>query len=54
MDIRVTGGEMSKEEIAAYVEHVRSKYKNRTLVSLGIEVDGEFVNLRWETKPQKF
>lgn len=54
MDIRVKGGELSKEEIGAYVEHVRSKFKNRVLLFLEIEIDGDFVNLRWETRPQKF
>lgn len=51
MGICVKGGELSKEEIGAYVERVRSKYKKCTLKFLEIEVDGDFVNLRWETNP---
>lgn len=54
MDIRVKGGELSKEEIDVYVNHIKSKLKHRTLTSLEITVDGEFVELKWETAPQKF
>lgn len=54
MEVRVKGGEIGEKEINSYVDYVQSKYKARDLVYLEIEVDGEFVNLRWETKPKKF
>lgn len=54
MEVRVKGGELSKEEINVYVEHVQSKYKARELALLEIEIDGEYVNLRCETKPVNF
>lgn len=54
MEVRVKGGELGEKEINSYVDYVQSKYKARDLVYLEIEVDGEFVNLRWETKPKKF
>lgn len=54
MEVRVKGGELSKEEINVYVERVCSKYKNQDIIYIEIEIDGEYVNLRWETKPQRF
>lgn len=54
MEVRVKGGELGEKEINSYVDYVQSKYKARDLIYLEIEVDGEFVNLRWETKPKKF
>lgn len=54
MEVKVKGGELSKEEINAYIEHVQKKYKHRSLIYLEIEVDGEYVNLKWETKPVRF
>lgn len=53
MEVKVKGGELSKEEIAAYVERIRSKYKHQAVSSLEIKIDGEFVNLAWVTKPMK-
>lgn len=54
MDVKVKGGELSKKEIQAYVNYVEQKYPHKQIVSLEIEVDGDFVNLKWETKPQNF
>lgn len=54
MEVRVKGGELGEKEINSYVDYVQSKYNARDLVYLEIEVDGEFVNLRFKTKPQKF
>lgn len=54
MEVRVKGEELGEKEINSYVYYVQSKYKARDLIYLEIEVDGEFVNLRWETKPKKF
>lgn len=54
MELKVIGGELSKEEIDVYVNNVKNKCLHRTLSSLEIKVDGDFVELRYETKPQKF
>lgn len=54
MDVKVKGGELSEKEIQAYVNYVEQKYLHKQIVSLEIDVDGDFVNLKWETKPQNF
>ncbi len=54
MEVKVVGGELSKEEIDVYVNHVKDKCGRSTLKSLEIKVDGEYVELRWSTQPQKF
>lgn len=54
MEVRIKGGELDEKEINSYLDYVQSKYKARDLIYLEIEIDGEFVNLRWETKPKKF
>ncbi len=48
--IQVTaGGELSGEELAAYVRRGRNKY-GRALLSIDIKPDGEYVNISYHTK----
>lgn len=49
--INVTGGNLSQQEIGAYLEHVRTQNPGRTIDSLDIEVDGEYVNLSYVLTP---
>lgn len=46
-NITVIGGEISEREKKAYLAHVQAKNPQRRLKSLNIELDGEFVNLRY-------
>lgn len=52
--ITVTGGTLPQEEIDAYVSHLRDKFPGRSFQSIGIQVDGEYVNLTWELEPAPF
>ena len=52
--ITVTGATLPQEEIDAYVGHLREKFPGRSLQSIGIEVDGDYVNLTWELEPAPF
>ena len=52
--ITVTGGTLPQEEIDAYVGHLREKFPGRSFQSIGIEVDGDYVNLTWELEPAPF
>lgn len=56
MDVNVTGGELSEEEIAAYKEFAKEKYEtaDQTVSCIDIEIDGDFVNIHTRTKPIKF
>lgn len=53
-NITVVGGDLPEQEINRYVEHIAGRYPNRTLKSLRIEVDGEYVNLTYEFEPVPF
>lgn len=51
MSIEVKGAKISEEEKQAYVDHILEKNPGRTLKSLKIEVDGDYVNLTYELEP---
>lgn len=48
MDIVVKNGTISEEEKNKYVEYVKSKQPDRELMSLEIDLDGEFVDLKYQ------
>lgn len=52
--VTVKNGELPEEEILAYVAHVEKENPNRSIESLTIELDGEFVNLSYTLKPVPF
>ena len=53
-NITVIGANLEKREIGRYVQYVLDKNPNRTLKSLKIEIDGDYVNLTYELEPVKF
>lgn len=52
--VEVNGGELSNEEIKQYLFYLRNKSNGRTLDSLSIKVDGDYVDLNYRWKPQDF
>ncbi len=52
--VKVKGGELSEEEINEYVSYLQSKFKQRTIESVVIELDGDYVNLRYKFVPERF
>ncbi len=46
-DVKVTGGELEREEIEAYIKYAEEKYSNRRIVGMDINVDGEEVDLKF-------
>ena len=54
MQVTVTGGTLSHEEITAYIKHCTEKYKDKRIDRLEIRVDGEYVDLHVDFKPVKF
>ena len=52
--VTVKNGTLSNEEIMAYIDHVEKENPNRSIESLTIELDGEFVNLSYTLKPVPF
>lgn len=54
MNINVTGGVISQDEINAYVKYGNNKYSNRHITGLDIVVDNDFVDLKYHFAPVKF
>ena len=54
MNINVTGGVISQDEINAYVKYGTSKYSHRHITGLDIVVDNDFVDLKYHFAPVKF
>lgn len=52
--ITVTGGALEENELNHYLEYVQKKNPGRRLESLDIELDGEFVNLKYQFEPVPF
>ena len=48
MTVNVIGEQLSQQEIDAYVAYSKEKYPNRSIKSLTIKADGEFVDLNTE------
>ena len=51
MNVNVIGAELSQEEIQAYIEYGKQKYSDREIVGITIKVDGEYVDLKYDFKP---
>lgn len=51
--INVRGGELSREEIDAYVKRAVEKYPDKQISGIDINVDGDYVDLtyHWQTIP---
>ena len=54
MNINVTWGVISQDEINAYVKYGTNKYSNRHITGLDIVVDNDFVDLKYHFAPVKF
>lgn len=52
--VEVSGGEMEEAEIKEYLAYLRNKYKQRTLQSLSLTIDGDEVELRYRFSPEPF
>ncbi|XOQ44832.1 MAG: Anaerobic ribonucleoside-triphosphate reductase [Clostridium sp.] len=53
-NVTVVGGKLEEAEINNYIAYVSKKNPNRTIKSLRIEPDGEYVNLTYELEPVPF
>lgn len=54
MELAVSGGKMEQDEIKAYVKYLSGKNSGRTLKSLRVELDGDYVNLTYSLEPVPF
>lgn len=49
-----TNDDIPEKEIRQYLFYLRNKHKSKTLDTLKITVDGEYVNLQYRFVPMKF
>lgn len=54
MNVIIKGGEISEEEKKAYIDHVIENNKGYIITDLEINVDGDFVDLRYNKKSIPF
>ena len=54
LEVKVTGGEISEQEKAAYIERGIAKYKGRPLTGIDIHIDGDYVELTYHETPVPF
>lgn len=54
MQVNVTGGEISQQELNAYIARANSKYAIGTVQSMDVHVDGDYVDLRYHLAPRPF
>ena len=47
MNIIVSGGNVTQEEIEAYIDRAREKFPEKQLTGIEIAVDGDFVDLTY-------
>lgn len=54
MTVIVEGGTLPEEEVKAYQEYVKDKYKDEEITLLKIKIDGENVDLETHMKSKGF
>ena len=52
VDVEVINGEMEEEEIKEYIHYLKDKYKDETLISLTLTIDGDYVDMHYHLQPQ--
>ena len=53
MTVTVSGGQLSQQEIDAYMDYARQSHPDKMISGLDIKLDGDFADLtyHWETVP---
>ncbi len=54
IDINVTNGTLSQQEINYYVEQAQRKYPEKVITAIDFEVDGEYVNCAYHFQTEPF
>lgn len=53
-NVTVAGGVLDEKELQNYIQHVCEKHPGRHIKSMEVELDGEYVNLKYELEPVPF
>jgi hypothetical protein len=51
MRINVVGGIIPQEEINEYIRYGQNKYNDREITGIDVRLDGDYVDLKFEFKP---
>ncbi len=54
MVVNVSGGTISEEEKQAYMKYVISKHSDQKITGLDINLDGDYVDLKYYYEPKDF
>ncbi len=54
MKVNVSGGTIQQDEINAYIKYGKRKYPNRHIMGVDINLDNDFVDLKFYFSPVKF
>lgn len=54
IDVNVSGGDISGEEINYYVESAKSRFADKCLTAIDLDVDGEYINVAYHFSNQPF
>ncbi len=52
VDVKVIDGEMDNKEILSYIKYLKDKFKDETLTSLTLKIDGDYVDMNYHLRPQ--
>lgn len=52
--VTVVGGTLEEAELKNYITYVQDNNPGRTIKSLEVELDGDYVNLKYELEPIPF
>lgn len=53
-NVTVTGGALDEKELTKYIDYVHENHPGRHIKSMEVELDGEYVNLKYELEPVSF
>lgn len=51
VSVDIQGGQMDEKEIKSYIQYLKDKFKDETLTSLTLEIDGDYVNMHYHLQP---
>lgn len=54
MKVNVINGELSKEEINAYISRAESIHKGRCIEEMSLRLDGDYVDIEYRFAPTNF
>lgn len=54
MKVNVIGGELTQEEIGAYVSRAESVYKGKRIEEMSLRLDGDYVDIEYRFAPANF